>query len=162
MMRLEAERSLVTWIPQLEQASQPDHIYMMRLVAEERSSSMRTREAVALPQWPVGLLFTKRRWYSARLARDFKDVWLPHGRQDETQQEAIIFLTQDIDNATIIWGRCTDELRGRSTGGNHLALTCCEAARMRQSTTLRWISWPLIRYSWLPSPIWIHPDGRAR
>jgi hypothetical protein len=47
------------------------------------------------------------------------------------------FSPQDIDNATIIWGRCTDELRGKEV--HRRKLSSPEMIRpppMRQSTTL--------------------------
>jgi hypothetical protein len=74
MMRLEAER-LVTWIPQPEQASQPpDHIYMMRLVAEKKQLNEDQEAVLATVASRIDCSLLEV--YSARLARDFKDVWL--------------------------------------------------------------------------------------
>jgi hypothetical protein len=75
MMRLEAER-LVTWMPQLEQASQPpDHIcWLMRLVAEKKQLNEDQEAVLATVASRIDCSLLEV--YSARLARDFKDVWL--------------------------------------------------------------------------------------
>lgn len=76
------------------------------------------QEAVALAIVASRIaLFTKREVVQTRLARDFKERM---GYHTNDRMKLIVaggnnfpFSTQDIDNATIIWGRCTDEMRGK-------------------------------------------------